>query len=71
MPRLEQWRICSYDNSRLTGIIHDDEVLRFDDGTKITTSSIVELNEKEGYCQTKNTRYVLGKKEDNDADYNR
>lgn len=76
MPRLEGWYITS-DNSnpfqapelrklRLEGKIYDDEKGRFPDGAEVSTSSIQELNLKENYAMTRNTKYILGKP---DQDY--
>lgn len=74
MPRLENWSIvfdsCTEDmyykapeliKKRLQGDIYDDENKRFENGEFVVTSSIQELNIKENYAQTKNTKYILGK----------
>ena len=69
MPRLENWSI-GVDNpfqapelqkKRLFGDIYDDEKGRFTDGAEVSTSSIQELNPKENYAMTRNTKYILGK----------
>lgn len=76
MPRLENWSIVS-DNSnpflapelrnlRLQGQIYDDEKGRFPDGAEVSTSTIQELNLKENYAMTRNTKYILGEP---DQDY--
>ena len=74
MPRLENWSI-GVDNpyqapelqkKRLHGDIYDDEKGRFPDGSSVSTSSIQELNLKENYAMTRNTKYILGKP---DQDY--
>lgn len=69
MPRLEEWSVIVYPNNpyqapelwakRLSGRIYEDE--RFKDGEIIITTKVLELNLKESYAQTKNTRYELGK----------
>ena len=68
MPRLENWSI-GIDNpyqapelqkKRLFGDIYDDEKGRFLDGSPVSTSPIQELNLKEGYAMTRNTKYILG-----------
>lgn len=74
MPRLEEWSIGVDDSNpflapelrsiRLFGEIYDDEKGRFPDGSSISTSSIQELNIKENYAMTRNTKYILGKPND-------
>ena len=74
MPRLEEWSIgIGMDNPyqapelqkiRLFGEIFNDEKGRFPDGSSISTSSIKDLNIKEGYGVTRNTKYILGKPSD-------
>jgi hypothetical protein len=59
LPILENWQLI---NNHLYGEIHNDEKGRFPDGTPIRTSTLQEINEAEGYAQTLNTRYTLGKK---------
>lgn len=74
MPRLENWSIGA-DNpfqapecqsKRLHGQIYNDENGRFPDGAEISTSTIQELNLKENYVMTRNTKYILGEP---DQDY--
>jgi len=71
MPRLENWSVISYDDSpylapelritTLQGEIYNDENNRFEDGTFISTSRLLELNLEEGYGLTlSGTRYTLG-----------
>jgi len=71
MPRIENWSIIADNsnpylapelrNGRLKGNIFDDELLRFKNNDLIITSLIIELNLKENYAQTENTKYILGK----------
>lgn len=44
----------------LEGEIYDDEKKRFEDGRYVRTSPLQELNIKNNYAQTKNTKYILG-----------
>ena len=71
MPRLENWSVINYDDSpylapelrttMLQGEIYNDENNRFEDGKKITTSRLLELNFEENYGFTlSGTRYILG-----------
>jgi hypothetical protein len=72
MPRLEEWSIVSIPSNpfqapelwskRLSGKVYDDD--RFEEGSIVTTSRLVELNLKSGYALTKNTRYELGSPSD-------
>jgi hypothetical protein len=69
MPRLEEWSIVAKPcnpfqapelwSNVLHGKVYDNE--RFEDESEISTSNIHELNLKENYAQTRNTRYELGK----------
>lgn len=70
MPLLENWSIVRDNNPylapelhtiRLNGEIFDDEKMRFENRTNVSTSKLKELNVKEGYAKTLNTTYVLGK----------
>ena len=71
MPILENWSIIRDNNDpylapelrtiRLNGDIFDDEQMRFENGTNVSTSKLKELNIKKGYARTLNTTYVLGK----------
>ena len=69
MPRLENWSVGNlWDGyqvpglleNQLRGIVYDDEKNRFEDGERITTSLLKELNVKDKYAQTLNTKYILG-----------
>jgi len=69
MPRLENWSVGSIWNGfqapeleekQLRGAVYEDEFNRFEDGMRIQTSLLVELNLKDGYAQTLNTKYILG-----------
>lgn len=70
MPRLENWSIgcAELDPYRapesqkkvLYGQIYDDEKERWNDGTNIRTSTIVELDIKNNSAKTLNTKYILG-----------
>jgi hypothetical protein len=70
MPRLENWSVCDSEfnpyqapecqSKVLRGQIYDDENERWDDGTTIRTSRLVELDTKNKYAQTLNTKYILG-----------
>lgn len=69
MPRLENWSVISTGNEfqapelrakQLYGVIYDDEKGRFKDGTKIRTSTLVELSIENNYAKTLNTQYALG-----------
>lgn len=70
MPRLENWSVGSSEfnpyqapecqSKVLRGQIYDDEKNRWDDGTTIRTSRLVELDIKNKYAQTLNTKYILG-----------
>lgn len=42
----------------LSGEIYDDD--RFDDGTRVSTSIIEELDVVKGFARTRNTTYILG-----------
>ena len=59
MPILKNWRTAKYysDLSEfcLVGEIYNDT--RFEDGTEIRTSEVLEL--KNGYARTRNTTYIL------------
>jgi hypothetical protein len=84
MSKIENWSIVSIDDNPYKAPELKDKVVcgeayghkSFPDGAKIRTSSIMEINLKEGYVLTKNTKYTLGeinpvyKKwcEDNDID---
>ena len=70
IPRLENWSIIGdFDPYKapelqykmLQGEIYDDEKKRFNDGRYVRTSQLIELNIKNNYAQTKNTKYILGK----------
>lgn len=71
MPILENWSIIRDNNDpylapelrtiRLNGEIFDDEKMRFENGTNVSTSKLNEINIKEGYARTSNTTYILGK----------
>lgn len=71
MPRLENWSIGSeFSNPyqapelqvrKLYGEIYDDEFKRFEDGTRIVSSRLVELDLQNNIGQTRNTKYILGK----------
>ena len=71
MPILENWSIIRDNNdpylapelrtTRLNGDVFNDEKMRFENGTNISTSRLKELNIKNGYARTLNTTYVLGK----------
>ncbi len=63
MARLENWILCEGINV-IIGDIYDDEQQRFEDGKAIRTSGIVELNLEENYAQTRNTKYILGKRKE-------
>ena len=69
MPRLENWSVGSlWDGyqvpglleQQLRGTVYDDEFDRFENGTKIQTSLLTDLNIKNNYAQTLNTKYILG-----------
>lgn len=69
MPRLENWSIGNMregflsplsDDKQLHGVIYDDEFGRFKDGKRILTSKLKELDIKNNYAQTLNTKYTLG-----------
>lgn len=70
MPRLERWSvICSELNPYqapecqdkvLHGMVYDDETQRFEDGTPIRTSRLIEINTKNNSAKTLNTEYILG-----------
>lgn len=67
MPRLEKWMTRTINpfmpDMYLIGYVFDDEKNRFDDGTLIHTSTIVELNLEERYALTRSgSRYELGEK---------
>ena len=74
MPRLEKWSIGTAwinpyqapecQKIHLNGTVYDDQKGRFSDGTLISTSSIQELNIKENYAMTRNTKYILGEPDD-------
>lgn len=65
MSRLENWRINQFVD-RLEGYIYDDP--RFKDGSFVYTSRIQEFigleNEVPLKVRTRNTIYILGKKEE-------
>lgn len=70
IPRLENWSIVGdfypykapeLQYRKLQGEIYDDEKKRFDDGRCVRTSPLTELNLKNNYAQTLNTKYILGK----------
>jgi hypothetical protein len=50
IPRLENWQLIL---DHLHGEVYDDD--RFPDGLRVRTSTVRELNEAEGYAQTRNT----------------
>ena len=73
MPRLKNWSIRDggyygayfalfnpEDKNRISGDIYNDEKLRFEDGEKITTSLINEIDFKNKVAQTLYTKYELG-----------
>jgi hypothetical protein len=76
MPRLENWSIVYTDSpftapelrvGRLEGIIFNDERERenlqgqpFEDGAKVVTSKIQNIDYENGTVQTRNTLYELG-----------
>lgn len=57
--RLESWLVSGV---QVKGYLRDDPMNRWKDDSFITTSYVVELNEEEGYLETRNTRYDLGEK---------
>jgi hypothetical protein len=57
MPRLENWREMF---GSVCGNIYDDEKGRWEDGTYIHTSQIVNINYVKRELQTRNTVYTLG-----------
>lgn len=60
--RLEEW---TFSHGRIWGIIYEDKLKRFRDGTEIRTSTVVSpaKDRKEGrVVETRNSRYLLGKK---------
>ena len=60
---LMNWNIWARGNDYiLVGEIYNDGKRRFRDGTSIRTSPIREINFTEGYADTMNTRYVLGRR---------
>lgn len=64
---LENWSIRRMYDGRyvLMGEIYNDAKERFKDGTHIRTSALREINFVGGYADTKNTRYTLGRMENN------
>jgi hypothetical protein len=68
LPRLENWYITEDSHGQIIwGNVYGDsrynsETTEFQDSHLIRTSYIVELNESEGWCQTTNTLYKLGKR---------
>jgi hypothetical protein len=54
--RLEQW--CAFGKS-LSGLIYGDREDRWEDGTRIYTSSIQSIDEF-GHARTINSMYILG-----------
>ena len=70
MPRLENWSLCLYQSSPyeapelsrtvVAGEIYDDENGRFEDGEKIRTGTVQELDMDEGILKTNRTTYELG-----------
>ena len=70
MPRLENWYVGNYWDgyqapelieNQLSGEIYGDEKNRFEDGVRIRTSRLIELDIKNKIAQTLNTKYTLGK----------
>ena len=69
MPRLENWSVgnlwdgyqaSKINKNQLRGQIYDDEKERWEDGTSIRTSSLVELDINNKVAKTLNTKYILG-----------
>lgn len=59
---LHQYRILDLgDIKMLVGQIKNDATSRFDNGTTVRTSPIVEIDEVEGWARTRNTLYTLYK----------
>lgn len=78
MPRLENWSIVGDFNPyqapecrvrQLNGEIYDDEMGRFEDGRRIISSRIMELDIINNFAQTRNTKYILGKMSDDYAEW--
>jgi hypothetical protein len=75
MPRLENWSVIINDQSpfiapelcyrMLNGEIYNDERGKFKDGTRITTSPLVEFDYKNKVAKTLNTIYTLGNLSEN------
>lgn len=62
MSKLENWTVVNYSNKKcLIGYVYDDR--RFEDGHRVLTSEIIELDEKHKMALTKSgTKYELGEK---------
>ena len=59
MPRLENWTVADFDGGRvLRGDIYNDG--RFEDGTYIITSQILNLDVRKMTARTLNSLYILG-----------
>lgn len=68
LPLMDDWSILYYGDvyeapelrdNILRGAIHND--IRFDDGEYIRTSRITKIDLVDGFIQTRNTKYKLGK----------
>lgn len=60
---LEDWKFEGHlkdDNFHLSGKIYNDKKNRFNDGQKVYTSRIEEINFQDGWAKTKNSIYKLG-----------
>jgi len=68
MPRIENWSTYLYPNNEylapelrpmiLQGNIYEDS--RFDDGSFIHTSRLIEIDIKNKFAKTSRTEYILG-----------